>query len=158
MLKRRIAMSTVLLMALCFTGCTDKQLSKANKLVLDYAATIKVAEKAVAVGESTTIILNGKETKIIPMNSASSLMTLLNRANTAGQQVKDILAGISKLDDTNRNKITSLLTTISTELDPTKIEEIVGIKNADTKLAVETAFTGIRTIITSITISIAIGG
>ena len=85
MLKRRIAMSTVLLMALCFTGCTDKQLSKANKLVLDYAATIKVAEKAVAVGESTTIILNGKETKIIPMNSASSLMTLLNRANTAGK-------------------------------------------------------------------------
>jgi hypothetical protein len=158
MLKHQMSVILLLGFALCLTGCTDKQLKKANTLMVDYSATIKVAETAVAEGEATTITINGVETPVIPTNAARKLMTVLNQVNTAGQQIKDILAGISKLDAASRDKITSILETTANELDPYKIEEIIGIKNANTKLTVETAFTGIRTVITSITVAVAANG
>ena len=145
---KKILASSALIIALCLTvSCTDKQLQSANKYVVDYAASITVVDK-------TVIDLEAKQ--LITTPAAREILDILKRANKAGQQVKDILGAISKVDPQSKAQIIGILDATSASLDPTTIEEVLGIKDAAARVSVESGLTAVRTVITSI--RVAIGG
>lgn len=149
-MKTRKIIITGMLLALlaCTTACEDQ-----------YKKTVKgMTALAVANGELEKNVMAAQELKLLTEDHARQVLQVCKRVDSTLLQISAILKATEQLDAGSRQSVIDLLSTISWAIDPTKLEFIAGITNPETKRQVEAGFVLLRTLISSVQITLGVGG
>jgi hypothetical protein len=113
---------------------------------------------ATATGELQKNTLLAEEQKLIDKLTADKIFAVCERINIAGKQVDAILRSIEKLTPESRTNIINMITPISASLDPQQIEFVLNIKNPATRQQLEGGLILVRSLLSSVQITVASGG
>ena len=135
-------------------ACSDSDLNKMASASKKFAA---------AVGQVQADVHAAHDANLISQAVNDKIDVVCTKANNADIQLNAILRAIqdakaTSIDAPRKQQILDIMTAVSRSLDVSQIEDLAGIKNADTRNKIEAAFAGVRTAISTMQIILASSG
>lgn len=137
------------LLLLLLVSCTDSDLQKVGK-------TLLVASKAI--GEVQTSVITSNQQGLISDDTTRVILETCLRANMAGKQATAVTREISKLDTVSREQLIQILKPIVAALQTSITQDIIPIKDVDTRIKVQTGLALAQSSINTIIIILAATG